>query len=304
MIFKMNRLFNAAILLLLIQSLTLQAEEKSAIVIIAHGSRSQAWNESVLALEKTISDRLAATNSVKITRVAFMEMAQPTIADVFGDLEKEGVTQVFAVPLFINPSGHSMFDVPGILGLYFDKELTEALAEEGIEIVDTDIKITLGPSLQYGDLVEPILLERVKEMSEKPETEGIVLLAHGSPEFEPFWHKACQKAGAYLCAKTGITKFDYAFIEVGQSFKTEGLPRILEMAGKCERVIVPGLYLGLAPLRIANRYLKQEMLDADWFGKQNVYFSDKGLLPDERLTGWIIDRIQEWIESTERTESK
>jgi hypothetical protein len=304
MILKSNRLFGAAMLLLFIQSLTLKADEKSAIVLIAHGSRSKMWNASVLNLENTVSKRFLIEKIDATIRVAFMEMAQPTIADVFHDLEKQGVVQVFAVPLFINPSGHSMFDVPGILGLYFDKELAETLDEEGIEIVNTIIQITLGPSLQHGDLVEQILLDRVRELSQVPAKEGIVLLAHGSPEFEPFWYRACQKAGAYLCAKTGITKFDYAFIEVGQSFKTEGLPRLLKMANECERVLVPGLYLGLAPSGIAKQYLEQENLAADWFSKQKIYFAEKGLLPDDRLAGWIVDRVMEWMDANERTESK
>jgi hypothetical protein len=288
------------LILLMFQAMALMASEKTAILVIAHGSRSPAWNASVLAMEKAVSTQLTEKNAACITRVAFMEMAQPTIADVIRELEVSGIERVFAVPLFINPSGHSMFDVPGILGLYFDKELAETLHEEGIEIVKTNINIVLGPTLNHGDLVQQILLDRVKELSDKPDSEGIVLLTHGSPEFEPFWHNACKEAGAYLCAKTGISKFDYAFIEVGQSFKTEGLPRILKMADRCEKVIVPGLYLSLAPANIAKQYLSEQKRENDWFIQQNIHFSDKGLLPDDRLVGWIVDRVLEWIETNER----
>ncbi len=278
--------------------------EKKAVLIIAHGSRSAEWNELVLSLENVVSERLSSENISGKTRVAFMEMAQPSIADVIRDLEKSGIEQVFAVPLFINLSGHSMFDVPAILGLSFEKNLVQAFMEEGIEIVKTDLNIVLGPTLNYGELIQQILLDRVKELSVSPDSEGIVLLTHGSPQFEPFWHNACQEVGAYLCAKTSISKFDYVFIEVGQYFKTEGLPRILDMAKNCERVIVSGLYLSLAPVNIANRYLKEEKLDHDWFTSKNIYFSGKGLLPDDRLVGWIVDRVIEWTTVNERTELK
>jgi predicted peroxiredoxin len=291
---KIGIAFVAALVFSIIQTSTVLAAQKTAILIIAHGSRSAEWNASVLRLEKAVSDRLASKSVASKARVAFMEMAKPTIADVIRELKTTGVEQIFAVPLFINPSGHSVFDVPAILGLYSEKELLQTLHEEEIEIVKTPIKIVLGPTLNHGDLVQQILLDRVKELSDNPDSEGIVLLTHGSPEFEPFWHQACKDIGAYVCAKTGITKFDYAFVEVGQSFGTNGLRRILRMADRCEKVIVPGLYLSLAPSRIAGRYVSHQELDKDWFTRQNIHFSDKGLLPDDRLVGWIVERVLEW----------
>ncbi len=297
-------IFAVILLFLFIETISSFAKDKTAILIIAHGSHSTEWNTSVQSLEKIVSERLLSENFDCEVRIAFMEMAKPTIAEVVRELEASGVESIFALPLFTNASGHSMFDIPSILGLSFNKDTIQSLLDEGIEIVDTKIKIVLGPTLDYGDLIQVILLDRVRELSISPENEGIVLLTHGSSDFAPFWHKACKKAGAYICAKSGITKFDYAFIEVGQSFETEGLPCILGMAENCERVIVLGLYLSLAPGQIASRYLSQQKLNNDWFSRQNIYFSDKGLLPDDRLKDWIVERILEWIKANENMKEK
>jgi len=62
-----------------------------------------------------------------------MEFTEPSIASVIKDFEEKGITKVFALPLFIAPSGHSIYDIPTILGLYFDKEMIDELKDEGIK---------------------------------------------------------------------------------------------------------------------------------------------------------------------------
>jgi len=262
----------------------------AALLILVHGSPNPAWNNTALAFEQQIVAHLASgDNPFQAVRVAFMEMNKPDIATVVKELENSGIKRILAMPLFIAPSGHSMNDIPTILGLYSDLDMVQILHKEGIEIVNTDIKIVLGPALDHSNLHELIMLDRVKELSTDPASEGIILLAHGCPEFAPVWQSLCQDIGEYICAKTGITKFNYAFIEVGQSFETEGLPKILAMADDVKRTIVVGLYLALTPQQIASRYIAGEKMDADYFKQHNIYFSEKALLPDTRIVTWLAD---------------
>lgn len=305
---KNKLLFIFLITIIVFQSVlpdSAQSGEKKALLIIAHGSHSPAWNAFVLKLEQKVIKQLSLSdNPFFAVRVALMEMSEPSVATVIKELEKQGIEQVYALPMFIAPSGHSVYDIPAILGLYSEKSLLQTLEEEKIEIVRTKMKIVLGPTLNHSSLLEEIILDRVKELSTDPGQEGVVLLAHGCPEFEPVWHEISQNIGSYICAKTGITKFDYAFVEVGQSFETSGLPYILKMSGECKKTIVAGLYLSLAPKIIAGWYLKEESLAEDWFTEQNIYFSDKALLPDDRLTKWIVGSALEWTKSNMLTRLK
>ncbi len=61
---------------------------------------------------------------------------------------------MYALPLFIAPSGHSLYDVPVILGLYYDQEMVNGIKEEGTKITDTKIKITVGPFIELSNCDE------------------------------------------------------------------------------------------------------------------------------------------------------
>ncbi len=293
------------ILLLLVAlfTLSIQAHEKKALLIIAHGSMSQPWNIPVLNLEKQVKSELVKQNikGFVLVRVALMEMAKPTISDVFHDFEEQGITDVFAIPLFIAPSGHSLFDVPAILGLKYKKEKADEIKSEGTDIVNTRIKITVGASMEYENIIKNILLDKVKKLSEHPDNEALVILAHGDENFEPLWENLVEETQNFILAKTGIDYSTHAFVEVGQSFSTDGVSAILQASNHKNRVIVVGMYLSMGVKRMANKPAPLVMMGLcmdtkKFFKGKNIVFTQNGLLPDARITQWIVERANEWLE--------
>ena len=156
---------------------------------MAHGSPLEEWNAPVRALEKQVNIKLSehGENLFRAVRVAFTEFAQPSINTVVIDLEKAGVDKLYALPLFIAPSAHTFCDLPTILGLSSDQRVLKGLKEEGISPVRAHMNITLGPTLDAESVLPDIMPDRVKELSTDPDSEGVVLLAHGDPQFKPFW---------------------------------------------------------------------------------------------------------------------
>ncbi|MBC8204279.1 MAG: CbiX/SirB N-terminal domain-containing protein [FCB group bacterium] len=279
------------------------AKQKLALLIIAHGSPSPQWNEPVLRIEQEVESVMSerGDNPFDAIRVAMMEFSEPSISTVMEELEKTGIQKLYALPLFIAQSGHSLYDIPTILGLYSEREMTRAIEEEGIGIIDTRIKITMGPTLNTGDVLKKIMLDRVKELSDSPDSEAVVLLAHGDPDFEPIWDSVCGDIGSYICSRSGIDYFNYAFVEVGQSFITEGAPVILKTAEKCETTIVVGLYLSMGVEYMANNSMlnigRMNIESREMFVDKNIHFARRGLLPDKRVSEWIVDRALEWVET-------
>ena len=283
-------------------TLNIQAQEKKALLIIAHGSMSQPWNIPVLNLEKQVKVELAKQNIVGFeqVRVALMEVAKPTIADVIRDFEKQGVTDVYAVPLFIAPSGHSLFDVPAILGLKYNKEKADEIKGEGNEIVNTRIKITVGPSMEYENIIKDILLDKVKKLSVNPDSEALVILAHGDENFEPLWENLVEETQNYILSKTGIDYSTYAFVEVGQSFSTDGVSAILQASNHKKKVIVIGMYLSMGVKQMADKPAPLVMMGFSmdtkkFFKGKDIVFAQDGLLPDARISKWIVKRASEWL---------
>lgn len=301
----MNKIIVTLVLTLLMGIFSLKAfsgQQKLGLLIIAHGSPKPEWNAPVLELEKEALEMLNQTgnNPFSEVRVALMEFNEPSINSVIKDLEKKGIDEVYAVQLLIASSGHSLFDVPTILGVYHDRDIVQDIKAEGTTIVDTKIKVTLGPTLDSGNVLKEIMLDRVEELSTAPESEGVVLLAHGDHNFEPIWNSLCREIGSFICARTGIERFDYAYVEVGQGFIAEGIPAILRMEEKCDKTIVVGLYLSMGVERMANNSSlsigMMKMDSAEVLKDKNIEFSKRGLLPDKRISEWIVGKALKWAE--------
>lgn len=289
------------IILVVLFSLNSMAQKKDALLIIAHGSPSPKWNQPVLNIENQVKELL---KTKKITeydevRVAMMEFTSPTIADVIRDFEKQGITNIYAIPLFIAPSGHSLFDIPTILGLSYNKKMADELKAENIEIVNTNITITVGPSLNYENIIKDILLDKVRAISENPSEEALIILAHGDKNFMPLWEELCNETGNYILGKTGIDYFKKAFVEVGQSFAIDGVNPILKASENKKKVIVVGMYLSMGVKKMAENsgiiMMGRTIESKKMFEGKNIIFANDGLLPDKRITEWIVNRAVEWL---------
>lgn len=289
------------LLIIILFSLNAVAQEKNALLILAHGSPSQRWNRPVLNIENQVKELLKAKKIVGFeeVRVALMEFTEPSIATVVKDLENKGITKIFALPLFIAPSGHSVYDIPTLLGLYYDKEMDDLLKEEKVEIVNTNIQITVGATLNYDNVIKDILLDKVKALSKNPKEEALVILAHGDENFMPIWENLSNETGNYILGKTGIEYFDKAFVEVGQSFAVDGVSPILKASENKKKVIVVGMYLSMGVKNMAENsgiiMMGRTVESKKMFEGKNIVFANDGLLPDKRIAEWITDRAVEWL---------
>ena len=283
---------------LLMCALMLQA--KSALVVIAHGSPMMSWRKPVLALESKVDSLVKAKkmDNISYVRVAMMEYTEPTVASVIKDCEKQGIDTVFALPLFIAPSSHSEEDLPNLLGLKFTPEVREELAEEGTTLVNSPIHIVLGPTLYSTDILEKVMLNNVKQMSQKPADEALLLVAHGDPERIGFWQMLLYRTCEYVKKNTGITYADGELIEMGTGMEKEMLPLIEKAAKEKKRVLVQGIYLTSTIAGMARRNnMEQKQADiVKRYGTQVVY-SENGILPNasEAVAEWIVERTEEFL---------
>jgi len=289
------------VILLVLISTNSFAQEKLGLLIIAHGSPATQWNQPVLDIENQVKELLRIKNVTDFdeVRIALMEFTEPSIATVAKEMEKKGITKIFALPLFIAPSGHSLYDIPTILGLYYDEKMVSELEKEEIKIVETNIKITIGPSLNFKNVIKDILLDKVKQISKNPQEEAVVILAHGDEDFIKIWEDLVDETGSFILGQTGIEYFDKAFVEVGQSFAVNGVKPILKASEEKNKVIVIGMYLsmGVKNMAYTSGYLMmgRTIETNKMFEGKNIYFTENGLLPDKRVTEWIVDRSIHWL---------
>ncbi len=277
---------------------------KPALLVLAHGSPSTAWNQPVLDLGARIAQSALETGRFGAVRTAMMEFGKPAIPAAVAELEASGCSRIIAVPLFVMPTDHTHFDLPAVLGLYSSAR-KGAHAEEHSGITCSRIPITLTETMS-GDnrLLPEYALAEVKKLSKSPSGEAIVLLAHGAPTHELLCDQVMRRIAAYCCGKTGIQYADWAYIGVGQGFQSEGVPAIRRAAEAKDRVLVVGLYLAAHAQLIRDRAVKadshtygQETMDIS--GKE-VLFSNEAIVASPHVVDWVLDSARRTADTFEK----
>lgn len=288
------------IALIMLMGMT-SVQAKTALVVISHGSPMPAWRKPVLDMEPILQQRQKAgqLKGIDYVRVAMMEFTEPTIATVISDCEKQGVDTIFAIPLFIAPSSHSDQDIPTIIGHKFDARTVADLREEGTKLVSTRIPIILGPTLSYDDILEQIMTDNVKAMSENPSDEALLLIAHGDKQWTSFWQQKMQSICDSCKKSTGITLADYKFVAMGYKMIQEMTPAVKEYAKSRKRILVQGVYLTSTAREIAEMGISDALKESVADSNVEIVYSDQGILPahSDAVADWIVKRTGEWLEA-------
>jgi len=79
-----------------------------AVLVVGHGSRREEANEDV----RQAALRIAERGHFPLVVAAFLEIAQPTIAEGFARLVEMGATHIVVHPYFLSPGRHTRGDIP------------------------------------------------------------------------------------------------------------------------------------------------------------------------------------------------
>lgn len=119
------------------------------IILLAHGSSDQRWCQT---FEKLATPTL---ESVAGSRIAYMELAEPSLETIISEGKTDGIDTFTIIPLFLAAGRHLRKDVPGMI-----EELQAT----------HDVTITLAPPIgenpQLGHAIRDVVnqeLERQKQ---------------------------------------------------------------------------------------------------------------------------------------------
>ncbi len=130
------------------QTLSSSGSERTAVLLIAHGSREPAANNDL----NELADRLAAESEHPIVVACFLELAEPDIASGGERCVAEGATRVLMVPYFLSA------------GVHLRRDLTAA--REELERRHPGIEFRLGAPLGPHLLLDALVAARIRELDE------------------------------------------------------------------------------------------------------------------------------------------
>jgi len=115
------------------------------IILLAHGSSDPRWCHTFEALATPTLE------SVQGSRIAYMELAEPSLDTVISEGAREGVTQFTVVPLFLAAGRHLRKDVPGMI--------EELQAEHHVSIA---LAQPIGENPALGRAIRDVVIEELE----------------------------------------------------------------------------------------------------------------------------------------------
>jgi sirohydrochlorin ferrochelatase len=113
-----------------------------ALLLIAHGSRREASNEEVRELAQCMAGQ--AGSGFEMVMPAFLELAQPDIAEGVAQCVRQGAREIQVVPYFLSAGRHVAHDIPG--------EVAQAATEH------PEVHISISPYLGRHPQIPELLL--------------------------------------------------------------------------------------------------------------------------------------------------
>ena len=84
--------------------------QKTAIVLVDHGSRRSESNEMLEEVARSFAQRFAG--QYEIVEPAHMELAEPSIATAYARCVERGASRIVVCPFFLGPGKHWTQDIP------------------------------------------------------------------------------------------------------------------------------------------------------------------------------------------------
>ena len=124
--------------------------KKKGVLVIAHGSRTSEYNDSVITLVEQLKVRL----QTGLMEVGFLELAEPSIPEGIKALAGKGMEELVVYPFFLARGVHLKKDVPRVV-------------EEALVLLEREIPYQimepLGMHPEILDIVTDNLLNEVGE---------------------------------------------------------------------------------------------------------------------------------------------
>ena len=271
--------------------------EAQGILLLAHGGRDD-WNREVLELASQVDPTLPI-------EVAFGMANKRTIRDAVNRLTEREVTEIVAVPLFISSHSSVMRATEYLLGSRDDAPpQLEAFARmgarrgaaggtgedadfDGTTPLETTVPISVTTALDSHALVADILLSRAEDVSRMQEEEVAVVVAHGpsSEEDNALWLENMDILIERMRPRTRFSRIEYLTVRDDASDPvrdqaTAELRAVVENAADEGRsVLIVPLLLSYGGIETGIRRRLEGL---------PYRMADQALLPDERLSEWVL----------------
>jgi hypothetical protein len=264
------------------------------VLLVANGSKSSTWVQSVKDLAAAVREPILARPGVKDVRLAFIEETKPDIASEMKAFDAAGIDEVVVVPLFIAQESTRMnTNLQYLTGMRSESKTIKQLQNEGFEIYYPRARVSMTPALNQSEVLKKNVLRRVEALRGKDSGEdmAVLLVGYGDQVFGQQMEETMEGIGRYLKIKSDIDTVAYAFC--GKLTDYSGAPvveAINELFELEQEVLVVPVLLGVDEM--LQRDTIQAAINAVPTASKVRYQQD-AVLPDPKVNEWILEKVAE-----------
>lgn len=256
--------------------------KRYGVLVISHGSRSAEW---VRLVDEAVAG-VRPFDGVPI-RSSFLEIVEGRlIQDGIDELERQGVTDLIVVPLFVSSGSTHVDEIRYALG-----DLPAPSVATGLKPFRRNARVHVTPPMDDDPAVARIVYEKLRGLSERPERENVLLVGHGSGEADFYrrWRRGMESVAAQLKELGGFARVEAAAL----------LPDEAAETGKRLREREPERALLVAPLFLSEGYFTEQVIPQRLAGLDYRY-NGKAMLPHPLVSDWMERQIARALRLAER----
>lgn len=255
------------------------------LLIIAHGSRSSAWNHAIETFCSNLQQAVHGQSEIEEVSWCYLEHAQPTIPAA---LERHCAGQnrdIVALPLFLSVSQHVVSDIPNEIASI--APLAERRAGATVYEFRGRRVVLLDPPPTLDLLVDNIE-RRVKRLNIPMAGNGIMAVFYGSKEYLRQWNHLAFNVQSRLLERFPHSQVNWGYggeaVDFSPAPLAEALREMAQNAGQI--VVIPALVaVGVVQNEIIPAAIEQSQL-----GDRIIYPGD-AILPDSDMERLALDYV-------------
>jgi len=270
---------------------------KVGVLLVAVGSRSEEYGESMEMLagqvRALLSQRLDADN----VRLAYIMEQTPNIASQMRAFDNSGTEEVIVVPLLIGDKSTVNLDyLYYLVGARSDASRIKELESQEHEIYYPLAKISVTKALGTSVALKKNVLNRVITLQggDPGDELGVLLVGYGDGVYGQQMQEIMDGIGRYLKIKTYIDQVAYAFCGEYLDFSNKPIADAARelLAAKEEVLVVPVMIGNTEFLQVNTIQAAIDSIDAS----SRTRYVPTAVLPDEEIGEWVAERIQYGID--------
>jgi sirohydrochlorin ferrochelatase len=254
--------------------------KKYGVLVISHGSRNAAWvdlvDQAVAAVE--LDESIPIYSS-------FLEIVEGRlIQDGIDSLQRQGVSDIIVVPLFVSSGSTHIDEISYALGVIPAPNLAT-------DMVPLQIKARIHFCTPIDDETDiaHIIYSKIEPLSHEPSREIVLLIGHGSVEkgFHLRWRKGLERLAANLKAIGGFGEVDVAMLLPDQTKRKMNWWR----KHKPEHTVI------VAPLFLSEGYFTNQVIPLR-LRDYSYKYNGKAMLPHPLISRWMEKQVRQMMGKT------